>query len=110
MLARARPLRHHGSQDVERAQLRSGQERLRGEGVGKDVPQEMQPCARAAADALLLGLARLEAPALRVVDDADRGVAVGRDVDESTDDLCLGRRYCGQQATLRMLQAEMQKD
>ena len=107
----ARPPRDDGRQQVQRTRPRAtvvgGWRR---ELVGKQVPQPVQPRPRTLAQAQLRRLGRARQPALRVVVDANGGVAVGRDVDQPAQGLGALCRAGWQQARRRELQAQMDED
>src|SRR5258705_6675074 len=61
-------------------------------------------------DALVRGLVRVRAPAFRVVDDADRSVAIRYDVHEAANGLRARRDVRGKQSAGGMREAEMDED
>src|SRR4029453_17764980 len=79
MLARPRPLRYDGGEEIERAQFRAPEIRARRKEVGEHLPMLVQPCAGAGADAILYGVVGIGvgAPALRKIDDVNPGEQVG---------------------------------
>lgn len=111
MGSRARPARHHGGQHVECAGRGAAEVSTAGRKlVGKDLPQAVQPGARAQAKLFVVGGLAVLAPALGVVDDADRRVAVGGDVDKAAQGLAPCRGVRRQQTRSRVLQSEMDQD
>src|SRR5437764_7099640 len=94
VLARSRPLRHDGGEDIESAESFAGQKRRRRKRVRKPVPQLVQSFAGTGANPFLQRFVRIGAKPLGKIDDADGCVAIRSDVDESTDDLSalVGRR------------------
>src|SRR5207237_10686328 len=87
VLARSRPLRHDGGEDIERAESFAGQKRRRRKRVRKPVPQLVQSFAGTGSNPFLQRFVRLGAKTLGKIDDADGRVAIRSDVDESANDL-----------------------
>ena len=108
--SRSRPFRHDGGVKVERADPASAEIRMRRKEVGEHFPVLMQPRARAGTDALLHRFIGILAPALGIIDDTDRRIAVCRDEREPANCLRSGRIVTGQQSAVRVREAEMDED
>jgi hypothetical protein len=78
--------------------------------VGEELPELVQASPAARLHRLLGRVVRVAIPALRIVEDADAGIAVGGDVDQAADLLRPPRRLGGEQAALGMDQAEVDQD
>src|SRR5258708_33203533 len=105
MRPRPRPARHGGREEVQGSRL-FGLEKST-ELVREHIPVLVEPRLCTVADALRRRLVAVGAEALRVIDDADRGVAVRGDEDEAADGL---RRLSRQQTALWMAQSKPDQD
>ena len=109
MLARARPFRHDRREKIERTEPFAAQV-----GVARETCRRTRPTGDEAAGACrrrcacVSSSSGVAAVTLGIIDDADRRVAIGRDVDEAADRL---RRACHRQQTaFRMREAQMDED
>lgn len=86
-LSRRIPVRHRRRHDAQGIRLLVGGEQLVGKLIGEHPPGLVQVVARAADQLRLRRLIGVAQPALRIVDDADRRVAIGGDVHQAAEDL-----------------------
>ncbi len=99
VFAAAGPAAYHGRQHIQRAGRFVIQIQLPGKLIGKHLPTEVQALARAGDQVLPCALVGRAQPALGVIDDANRCVAIADDIGEAANRLitigCLARQQAG---------------